>query len=178
MSSNYYVERHEQIYWVSREKITHLYHMVERCKTKDFLKMNWLLKVGLSNPSYVLLSKCNSPPTQSTTPRTRTSKPPRGRCSRCLSRNLLSSTPTCRSACRPCSTARVSSSAKKTPSRTTSPAFSRKCLPSKNLVPNSSRSYVCSKGIRMPSSRGITRGGSRGLLSTRMTVLRFWHPFR
>lgn len=37
--------------------------MIERCKTKDFLKMNWLLKVGLSTPSYNLLAKCTHPHT-------------------------------------------------------------------------------------------------------------------
>lgn len=32
--------------------------MVEHCKTQDFLKMNWLLKVGLSVTAYDLLKRC------------------------------------------------------------------------------------------------------------------------
>jgi hypothetical protein len=52
MNSNFYVENQEDLYFVPREKATNLYHMIERCRTKDFLKMNWLLKVGLPQSQY------------------------------------------------------------------------------------------------------------------------------
>ena len=58
MNMNYYIDKQEGIFWVSKEKMTHLYHMVEHCKTKDFLKLNWLLKVGLSSNSYEIIKKC------------------------------------------------------------------------------------------------------------------------
>ena len=48
MNTNFYIENQDKIYWVSKEKMTHLYHMVEHCATKSLLKMNWLLKIGLS----------------------------------------------------------------------------------------------------------------------------------
>ena len=57
MNVNFYLDKQEHIYYVSKEKITHLYHMVEHCRTKDFLKLNWLLKVGLTIPTYELLKK-------------------------------------------------------------------------------------------------------------------------
>lgn len=31
--------------------------MIERCKTKDFLKMNWLLKIGFTQQSYQFIIK-------------------------------------------------------------------------------------------------------------------------
>jgi hypothetical protein len=55
MSSNYYVENQDDLYLVPREKSTNLYHMIERCRTRDFLKLNWLLKVGLPQAQYQLL---------------------------------------------------------------------------------------------------------------------------
>ena len=55
MSSSYYVENQDDLYLVPREKATNLYHMIERCRTKDFLKMNWLLKVGLPQAQFQLL---------------------------------------------------------------------------------------------------------------------------
>jgi hypothetical protein len=58
---NFYIEKQESIYWISKEKITHLYHMVEHCRTKDLLKMNWLLKVGLTQTGYELIRKCSYP---------------------------------------------------------------------------------------------------------------------
>lgn len=67
MNVNFYLDKQEHIYYVSKEKITHLYHMVEHCRTKDFLKLNWLLKVGLTIPTYELLKKCKPSQTQSTT---------------------------------------------------------------------------------------------------------------
>jgi hypothetical protein len=32
-----------------------MYHMVEKTKTRELLKLNWLLKLGLSNDSYKLI---------------------------------------------------------------------------------------------------------------------------
>jgi hypothetical protein len=55
MSSNYYVEHQEDLYLVPREKVTNLYHMIDRCRTRDFLKFDWLLKVGLPQVQYQLL---------------------------------------------------------------------------------------------------------------------------
>ena len=40
--------------------MTNLYHMINKCKVKDFLKMNWLLKVGFSNDAYKIIQRdCN-----------------------------------------------------------------------------------------------------------------------
>lgn len=52
MNINYYIENQDDLYFVPKEKCTNLYHMIERCRTKDFLKMNWLLKVGLPQEKY------------------------------------------------------------------------------------------------------------------------------
>lgn len=48
-SLTYYVKHQESIFYVSKEKITNLYHMINKCKVQDFLKMNWLLKIGFNN---------------------------------------------------------------------------------------------------------------------------------
>jgi hypothetical protein len=45
------------MFFVSKDKITNLYHMIDKCKTKDFLKMNWLLKIGFSNEAYKVILK-------------------------------------------------------------------------------------------------------------------------
>lgn len=48
MNGNFYFSNQDDLYYVSRDKVTNLYHMIERCKTKDFLRLNWLLKVGFT----------------------------------------------------------------------------------------------------------------------------------
>ena len=59
MNVNYYIENQEEFFFISKEKVINLYHMIERCKTKDFMKMNWLLKIGFPQKSYQnLISKC------------------------------------------------------------------------------------------------------------------------
>jgi hypothetical protein len=37
--------------------MTNLYHMINKCKVQDFLKMNWLLKIGFNNDAYKIISK-------------------------------------------------------------------------------------------------------------------------
>ena len=59
MNSNFYLNNQDDIYIVSKDKCTNLYHMIERSKTRDFLKMNWLLKVGLSQEKYQHIMKCS-----------------------------------------------------------------------------------------------------------------------
>lgn len=59
MNSNFYLENQDNIYFVSKDKCTNLYHMIERSKTRDFLKMNWLLKVGLPQEKYQHIMKCS-----------------------------------------------------------------------------------------------------------------------
>jgi hypothetical protein len=47
----------KNIFFVGRDKIKNLYHMVEKIKTCDLLKLNWLLKVGLSIETHNHLTK-------------------------------------------------------------------------------------------------------------------------
>jgi hypothetical protein len=54
-SLTYYVKHQESIFYVSKEKMTNLYHMINKCKVQDFLKMNWLLKIGFNNEAYKII---------------------------------------------------------------------------------------------------------------------------
>lgn len=51
----YYQTNHAHIFYVQKEKMKNMYHMVEKTKTKELLKLNWLLKLGLSNASYKII---------------------------------------------------------------------------------------------------------------------------
>lgn len=48
MNSNFYTENYEKMFYVPKDKVVNLYHMVEKCKTRELPKLNWLLKVGFS----------------------------------------------------------------------------------------------------------------------------------
>lgn len=59
MNFNYYLENQDDFFYITKEKVTNLYHMIERCKTKDLLKLNWLLKIGFPQMSYQhIINKC------------------------------------------------------------------------------------------------------------------------
>lgn len=45
------------VFFISREKQKNLYHMVEKIKTSDLLKLNWLLKVGIPLETHNYLTK-------------------------------------------------------------------------------------------------------------------------
>ena len=51
MNSQFYVEQQDGFFFVSKEKMTNLRQMIDRTKTKDFLKLSWLLKLGFSQES-------------------------------------------------------------------------------------------------------------------------------
>lgn len=52
MNINFFNEHHAKLFYVQKDKMINLYHMVDKCKTQDMLKLNWLLKVGLSKNSF------------------------------------------------------------------------------------------------------------------------------
>lgn len=48
MSIQFYQNHHDKLFFVQKEKIVNLHHMVEKTKMRDLLKLSWLLKVGFS----------------------------------------------------------------------------------------------------------------------------------
>ena len=57
MSAKFYQENYKNLFYVQKEKMTNLYHMVEKCKMKDILKLNWLIKVGFSQESQSIINE-------------------------------------------------------------------------------------------------------------------------
>jgi hypothetical protein len=57
LNSTFYIENQQDIFYVSKDKMTNLYHMIHRCSPKEFLKMNWLLKIGFNNEAYKVIQK-------------------------------------------------------------------------------------------------------------------------
>ena len=48
LNINYYDEHHEELFYVSRDRVRNIYHMVSKTKTKELPLLKWLLKVGFS----------------------------------------------------------------------------------------------------------------------------------
>lgn len=52
LNPTFYQDNCSKIFLVQKEKIRNMYHMVEKTKTNELLKLNWLLKLGFSNGSF------------------------------------------------------------------------------------------------------------------------------
>ena len=55
MSVKYYQEHYQDLFYVQKEKMINLYHMIDKCKTKDLFKLSWLIKVGFSLASQTVI---------------------------------------------------------------------------------------------------------------------------
>ena len=51
LNITYYNDHHDKIFYVQKDYVKNMYHMVSKTKTADLLKMNWLLKLGFSRSS-------------------------------------------------------------------------------------------------------------------------------
>lgn len=52
LNPTFYQDNCTKIFLVQKEKIKNMYHMVEKTKTNELLKLSWLLKLGFSNSSF------------------------------------------------------------------------------------------------------------------------------
>ena len=48
LNINYYNKYHNEIFYIPKDHVKNLYHMISKTRTQDLLKLNWLLKVGFT----------------------------------------------------------------------------------------------------------------------------------
>ena len=52
LNPEYYHTVHSDLFYVQKQKIKNMFHMIEKTRTNELLKLNWLLKLGLCNNSF------------------------------------------------------------------------------------------------------------------------------